>query len=124
MRYWGPGSVRMSGAGPGSRQQGIEPPPCHWYWDADGLNWLAQAPVIRDNWVLTPPPGEAARLLGCTIAEIEGTGLRPSRGCNSATAAWCCSRGRDAHPRRQGISCATRAIPAWPVAAWVTSYLV
>ena len=40
--------------------------------DADGLNWLAQAPRHQDNWVLTPHPGEAARLLGCTIAEVEG----------------------------------------------------
>ncbi|MGL4250178.1 MAG: NAD(P)H-hydrate dehydratase [Aeromonas sp.] len=39
--------------------------------DADGLNWLAQAPRHQDNWVLTPHPGEAARLLGCSIADIE-----------------------------------------------------
>ena len=39
--------------------------------DADGLNWLAQCPRHQDNWVLTPHPGEAARLLGCSIAEIE-----------------------------------------------------
>lgn len=39
--------------------------------DADGLNWLAQSPRHQDNWVLTPHPGEAARLLGCTIADIE-----------------------------------------------------
>jgi len=39
--------------------------------DADGLNWLAQAPRHQDNWILTPHPGEAARLLGCTITEIE-----------------------------------------------------
>lgn len=39
--------------------------------DADGLNWLAQEPRHQDNWVLTPHPGEAARLLGCTIAEVE-----------------------------------------------------
>lgn len=39
--------------------------------DADGLNWLAHRPRHQDNWVLTPHPGEAARLLGCTIDEIE-----------------------------------------------------
>ncbi|MFM4860231.1 NAD(P)H-hydrate dehydratase [Aeromonas media] len=39
--------------------------------DADGLNWLAQAPRHQDNWVLTPHPGEAARLLDCGVAEIE-----------------------------------------------------
>jgi hydroxyethylthiazole kinase-like uncharacterized protein yjeF len=43
--------------------------------DADGLNLLAAGRVIseskRDNWVLTPHPGEAARLLGCANAEIQ-----------------------------------------------------
>lgn len=31
--------------------------------DADALNLLAQDPLARGNWVLTPHPGEAARLL-------------------------------------------------------------
>ena len=39
--------------------------------DADGLNLLAENPVRRDNWVLTPHPGEASRLLGCSITQIE-----------------------------------------------------
>ncbi|MEG0008857.1 MAG: NAD(P)H-hydrate dehydratase [Aeromonas sp.] len=39
--------------------------------DADGLNWLAHRPRHQDNWVLTPHPGEAARLLACSIDEIE-----------------------------------------------------
>jgi NAD(P)H-hydrate epimerase len=38
--------------------------------DADGLNLLAKQPQQRNNWVLTPHPGEAARLLGCTTANI------------------------------------------------------
>jgi NAD(P)H-hydrate epimerase len=38
--------------------------------DADGLNLLAQSPRYRANWVLTPHPGEAARLLNCTTTEI------------------------------------------------------
>jgi len=32
--------------------------------DADALNRLAADPVFRDDWILTPHPGEAARLLG------------------------------------------------------------
>ncbi len=32
--------------------------------DADALNLLAHDPQTRENWVLTPHPGEAARLLG------------------------------------------------------------
>ena len=39
--------------------------------DADGLNLLAEAPVYREDWILTPHPGEAARLLACTVAEVE-----------------------------------------------------
>ncbi len=39
--------------------------------DADALNWLAEARLRRDDWVLTPHPGEAARLLGCSAAEVQ-----------------------------------------------------
>ncbi len=39
--------------------------------DAEALRLLAAAPRQRDNWVLTPHPGEAAALLGCSAAEIE-----------------------------------------------------
>ncbi|WPL18917.1 Nicotinamide nucleotide repair protein [Thiorhodovibrio winogradskyi] len=38
--------------------------------DADALNLLAEQPGRRDNWILTPHPGEAARLLACTTADI------------------------------------------------------
>ncbi|MBD3671101.1 MAG: NAD(P)H-hydrate dehydratase, partial [Gammaproteobacteria bacterium] len=39
--------------------------------DADALNLLAAAPQPRGNWILTPHPGEAARLLGVKPADIE-----------------------------------------------------
>lgn len=39
--------------------------------DADALNLLAKQPSYRDNWVLTPHPGEAARLLNCSIKAVE-----------------------------------------------------
>jgi len=39
--------------------------------DADALNLLSERPEWRDRWVFTPHPGEAARLLDCTVAEIE-----------------------------------------------------
>ena len=41
--------------------------------DADGLNLLARQwpEVRRDNWILTPHPGEAARLLNCSVADIQ-----------------------------------------------------
>jgi NAD(P)H-hydrate epimerase len=43
--------------------------------DADGLNIISEGRVASDfsgrTWVMTPHPGEAARLLGTTIDEIE-----------------------------------------------------
>ena len=42
--------------------------------DADGLNHLAAAgrsPPRREDWVLTPHPGEAARLLGESTADVQ-----------------------------------------------------
>lgn len=39
--------------------------------DADGLNLLAEQPVMRGNWILTPHPGEAARLLQATVADVQ-----------------------------------------------------
>ncbi|WP_440940691.1 NAD(P)H-hydrate dehydratase [Immundisolibacter sp.] len=39
--------------------------------DADALNLLAGTPQRRDDWILTPHPGEAARLLGCSPAQVE-----------------------------------------------------
>ena len=39
--------------------------------DADGLNLLAAGGGRRDDWVLTPHPGEAARLLGSVAAQVQ-----------------------------------------------------
>ncbi len=40
--------------------------------DADALNLLAAAPIrARSEWILTPHPGEAGRLLGRSAAEIQ-----------------------------------------------------
>ena len=44
-------------------------------WDADALNLLAINPDKRHNRVITPHPGEAARLLNCSVAEIENDRL-------------------------------------------------
>lgn len=40
-------------------------------FDADALNLLAQEPSYNDKRVLTPHPGEAARLLHCSVPDIE-----------------------------------------------------
>lgn len=39
--------------------------------DADGLNLLAASPVKKLDWILTPHPGEAARLLACSTAQVQ-----------------------------------------------------
>jgi len=40
--------------------------------DADGLNLLAEHGFERSDWILTPHPGEAARLLDISISEVQG----------------------------------------------------
>ena len=47
--------------------------------DADGLTLLAEFPCRREDWILTPHPGEAARLLGCSVAEVERDRLHAVR---------------------------------------------
>jgi ADP-dependent NAD(P)H-hydrate dehydratase / NAD(P)H-hydrate epimerase len=43
--------------------------------DADALNLLAAAPVKRSNWILTPHPGEAARLLDLSSDTVQADRL-------------------------------------------------
>ncbi|MNZ60019.1 Bifunctional NAD(P)H-hydrate repair enzyme Nnr [compost metagenome] len=42
-------------------------------WDADALNLLAAGRLTAPagDWLVTPHPGEAARLLGCATAEVQ-----------------------------------------------------
>ena len=47
--------------------------------DADALNLLAQQAQRRDDWVLTPHPGEAARLLGSESAVVQADRLGAAR---------------------------------------------
>jgi NAD(P)H-hydrate epimerase len=43
--------------------------------DADALNLLATNPRRRDDWILTPHPGEAARLLGTDTETVQNDRL-------------------------------------------------
>jgi hydroxyethylthiazole kinase-like uncharacterized protein yjeF len=79
--------------------------------DADALNLLAMNPLRRDDWILTPHPGEAARLLGMSTATVQqdrlfaaaalqdrygGTIVLKGAGTivqTSADGAWLCDRG-------------------------------
>ena len=44
--------------------------------DADALNLIALEPIAKSTWTLTPHPGEAARLLGMTVAEVQADRFR------------------------------------------------
>lgn len=48
-------------------------------WDADALNLLAISPDKRQNRIITPHPGEAARLLQCNIQQIESDRLHAAK---------------------------------------------
>lgn len=48
-------------------------------WDADALNLLAISPDKRQNRILTPHPGEAARLLNVKTSEIESDRLHSAQ---------------------------------------------
>jgi len=47
--------------------------------DADALNLIAESPGCSDRWVLTPHPGEAARLLGMSTEEVQADRLAALR---------------------------------------------
>ncbi len=66
--------------------------------DADGLRLLAEKPatstgVRRDNWILTPHPGEAAQLLDISIAEIEQNRFAAVRALQSKWGGSCLLKG-------------------------------
>ncbi|MBK0089319.1 bifunctional ADP-dependent NAD(P)H-hydrate dehydratase/NAD(P)H-hydrate epimerase [Erwinia sp. S59] len=48
-------------------------------WDADALNLLAIKPDYRQNRIITPHPGEAARLLGVKTREVERDRLQAAQ---------------------------------------------
>jgi NAD(P)H-hydrate epimerase len=73
--------------------------------DADGLHWLAQEPARRDDWVLTPHPGEAAGLLGTGTDAVQADRFAAARAITDKFGGVCvlkgagtivCSAGADA----------------------------
>lgn len=47
--------------------------------DADALNLLARAPRRNSNWILTPHPGEAGRLIGGSAGDVQADRLSAAR---------------------------------------------
>ena len=74
--------------------------------DADALNLLAEHPQQRDDWILTPHPGEASRLLGQSIAEIQADRFTAAQHLVS-------EYGRRGGAQRRGLTdCLRRSTPA------------
>ena len=61
--------------------------------DADALHLLAENSQRRDNWVLTPHPGEAAVLLNCSIADIEKDRFKAVRNISQQYGGVCILKG-------------------------------
>ena len=47
--------------------------------DADSLNLLAESPTQREDWILTPHPGEASRLVNTSCQEIQSDRFKAIR---------------------------------------------
>jgi len=61
--------------------------------DADGLNLLASEKATRSNWVLTPHPGEAGRLLARSTGEVQQDRFAAARQIASDYQAVCVLKG-------------------------------
>lgn len=61
--------------------------------DADGLNLLAEKPIKKSNWILTPHPGEAARLLKKTTEEIQQDRVAAVLALQHAFSGWAVLKG-------------------------------
>lgn len=61
--------------------------------DADGLNLLSKTELSNENWVLTPHPGEAARLLGVTTQQVQQDRLLAIKEINKRYGGVCVLKG-------------------------------
>ncbi len=61
--------------------------------DADGLNLLAMQNTHQENWILTPHPGEAARLLQTSSQQIQKDRLHAIREINKRYGGVCVLKG-------------------------------
>jgi len=61
--------------------------------DADALTLLSQYPTRKDNWVLTPHPGEAGRLLGTHSVDIQRDRFAAAKAIQSKYGGICVLKG-------------------------------
>ena len=62
-------------------------------FDADALNWLSENPMKLSNSIVTPHPGEAARLLGCSTADVQANRAETARQISDRYDAVCVLKG-------------------------------
>jgi NAD(P)H-hydrate epimerase len=70
--------------------------------DADALNMLARVPRRRVDWILTPHPGEAARLLGWSTAQIQDDRLKAAQEISTRYGGICVLKGAGTIVQREG----------------------
>ena len=63
--------------------------------DADGLNLLAISKEKRSHWILTPHPGEAARLLHCQARDIQADRYAAAKEISNLYGGICVLKGRN-----------------------------
>ena len=61
--------------------------------DADALNLLAKEPLQKHSWILTPHPGEAARLLKTTTGEVQQQRLESTQALQKKYGGICVLKG-------------------------------
>lgn len=61
--------------------------------DADGLNLLAQEPIVSDRWVLTPHPGEAGRLINQSSQVVQQDRLAAAKAIQARFGGVCVLKG-------------------------------
>ena len=74
--------------------QALRARPAHAVVDADALNLLAQHPVtLPPAWIITPHPGEAARLLGSDVRTVQADRPAAARALHARYGAVCVLKG-------------------------------
>ncbi len=80
--------------------------------DADALNLLAGMNRRQDNWILTPHPAEAARLLVCSTADIEADRVKAARTLQQRFGGVCVLKGAGTLiASKQGVAFCTSGNP-------------
>lgn len=87
--------------GPGIGQSTWAQTLCEYIWeqdlplvvDADGLNLLSHTDKFNENWILTPHPGEAARLINETSQTIQADRLTAIKTINKRYGGVCVLKG-------------------------------